>query len=57
MAALLPEAADTLRGIVAAHPGAALLSALAAGYVAESRTGSDLVALARLLGEARSPRQ
>lgn len=48
--AILPEVARGLRKTVAADPSAAVLGALAAGFISESRSGSDLVSLARILG-------
>lgn len=51
LTAALPEAADLVRRAVAADPGAAMLGALAAGFIAESKPGIDMSFVTRILGQ------
>jgi hypothetical protein len=51
LAAVLPEAADVIRRAVVADPGAAVLGALAAGFIAESKPGFDMSLVTRILGQ------
>lgn len=53
LAAALPEAAELVRRAVAADPSAAVMGALAAGFILESRPGLDVGHLARLFAQIR----
>lgn len=53
LTALLPEAADLVRRAVSADPTAAVMGAVAAGFILESRPGLDVGHLARLFAQFR----
>lgn len=51
IAMALPETADIIRRAVIADPRAAMLGAVAAGYVVDSSPGMDIAMLNRIIGQ------
>lgn len=52
-ASAVPEVADMVRRSIAANPGAAVLGAIAAGFILQSRPGLNVGQLTRLFSQIR----